>query len=97
MTTLHIENTVHDFAEWKAVFDKFERLRADNGVRSYRMARDVADPRKVTVDLEFDSREDAEGFRGKLEQIWTTPQSIAQLVDHATPMLLETVVEQTLS
>ena len=36
MAILHIENTVHDFDTWKAAFDKFERFRADHGVRSYR-------------------------------------------------------------
>jgi hypothetical protein len=93
MATLHVENTVHDFDEWKSVFDKFERFRADNNVRSYRLSRYLADPNKVTVDMEFDSVDDASSFREKLMQIRTTPQSKAQLVSTSGPDLLETVAQ----
>jgi len=96
MATLHVENTVHDFDEWRTVFDKFERFRADNGMRSYRLSRYVEEPNKVTVDMEFDSVEDASAFREKLLQIRTTPQSKAQLVSSTGPHLLETVVQQAL-
>ena len=93
MATLHIENTVRDFEEWKAVFDKFDRFRAEKGMRAYRMSRQVDDPNKVTIDLDFDSLEEATAFRGALEQIWQTPQSRQQLVAHSTPTLYD-VVEQ---
>jgi ribose 5-phosphate isomerase len=93
MATLHVENTVRDFEEWKAVFDKFDRFRADKGMRGYRMSRLVDDPSKVVIDLDFDSVEDATEFRGALEQIWQTPQSKQHLVSHATPLLYH-VVEQ---
>jgi ribosomal protein L35AE/L33A len=93
MPTLHIENTVRDFDEWKAVFDKFDRFRAEKNMRAYRVSRRVDDPNTVTVDLEFDSLEDATAFRGALEQIWKTPQSKEQLVSHGTPALYD-VVEQ---
>ena len=95
MTTLHIENTVHDFDEWKVVFDKFERFRADNKVRSYRLARFADDGNRLIVDMEFDSLEDATAFREKLDQIRTTPQSKAQLVTTTGPLLMEIVTEQT--
>ena len=65
-TTLHIENTVRDYASWQEAFDKFERFRADNGVQSYRICRRASDPNEVTVDLEFGSREEAEAFVPKL-------------------------------
>jgi hypothetical protein len=93
MPTLHIENTVHDFDAWKAVFDKFERFRAEKGMRGYRMSRLVEDPRQVVIDLDFDSVEAATDFRGALEQIWSTPQSWTQLAAHVAPRLYE-VVEQ---
>ena len=80
--TLHLENTVHDFTEWKAVFDKFERFRADRKVRAYRVSRGVDEPAKVVVDLDFDSIADAEEFRDVLAQVRTTPQSQSQLIDH---------------
>jgi hypothetical protein len=93
MNTLHIENTVHDFDEWKAVFDKFDRFRAEKGMRAYRLSRQVDDGSRVTIDMDFDSVEDATEFRSALEQIWQTPQSKQQLVSHETPRLYD-VVEQ---
>jgi hypothetical protein len=93
MPSLHIENTVRDFDEWKAVFDKFDRFRAEKRMRAYRVSRQVDDPNQVTIDLDFDSLEDAVAFRGALEQIWQTPQSKEQLVAHGTPELYD-VVEQ---
>lgn len=97
MTTLHIENTVRDYEAWEGAFDKFEGFRADNGVRSYRLSRGVADPHAVTVDLEFGTREEAEAFVPLLEKIWTTPQSKEQLVSHGTPTLLEVVRDRALA
>lgn len=94
MNTLHIETRVHDFDAWKAVFDKFDRFRVDHGVRSHRMSRDLDDPQQVTIDLDFDSVEEATTFRSALEKIWATPQSREQVVAHATPVL-RTVVENT--
>lgn len=67
MTTLHVVNTVHDFDQWKGVFDKFDRVRSGSGMRSYRLSRFVGEPNKVIVDMEFDSTDEAEAFRAKLE------------------------------
>jgi hypothetical protein len=91
MTTLHIDNTVHDYDSWKAAFDKFERFRADHGVRSYRVLRRVDDAHDVQVILDFDSHDAAVEFRGRIEQIWRTPQSQAQLAGHDEPVVLEEV------
>ncbi len=96
MATLHIENTVRDFDTWTAAFNKFERFRADNNVRSYRLSRYVEDPNKITVDLEFDSVEDATAFSIQLKRIHATPQSKSQLVTTTGPQLMETVIQQTL-
>jgi hypothetical protein len=96
MTTLHIENTVLDFDDWLTAFDKYERFRTDRGVRAYRVSRSIAEPNRVTVDLDFDSIEAAETFRGGLEQIWSTPHSKELLVEHGTPLLLDVVVQRTL-
>ena len=89
MTTLHIENTVRDYARWQEAFDKFERFRADNGVTSYRICRQAADPNQITVDLEFASRAEAEAFVPLLERVWSTPQSREQLVSHGAPEVME--------
>jgi hypothetical protein len=96
MTTLHIENTVRDYESWQEAFDKFERFRADNGVRSYRICRQVSDPSAVSIDLEFGSLAEAEAFVPKLARIWSTPQSQDELASHQAPTLLDEVRHRVL-
>lgn len=96
MTTLHIENTVRDYASWQEAFDKFERFRAENGVRSYRICRSAGDPNQITVDLEFASTAAAEAFVPLLERIWSTPQSREQLLAHEAPEILEVLRHRVL-
>ncbi|MET0999592.1 MAG: hypothetical protein ABWX73_12805 [Marmoricola sp.] len=96
MTTVHIENTVRDYAAWQEAFDKFERFRADNGVRSYRICRRPEDANQITVDLEFGSTAEAEAFLPLLERIWSTPQSQEQLVSHGSPVILEVLRHRVL-
>lgn len=91
--TLHIENTVHDYRSWKEAFDKFERFRADGGVRQQRVSNRIDDPHAVVIDLDFDTVEDATVFRGRLEKVWASPQSQAELAEHATASLYE-LIEQ---
>jgi quinol monooxygenase YgiN len=97
MATLHIENTVNDFDEWKTVFDKFHRFRAEKGVRSYRVSRRVGEPNEVVIDMDFDSVETATDFRAALERIWQTPQSKKELVSHEAPRVYDVVEERQLS
>ena len=88
MITLRIENHVHDYDTWKQAFDRFDRARTDHGVRSVRVNRDVDEPSRVTVDLDFDTHDEAVAFRGFLEKVWATPQSQRELAGHAAPRLL---------
>ena len=97
MITLHMENTVRDFNAWKANFDKFDRFRADQGVRSYRVARRTDEPNQFTVDLVFDDVPTATAFRGALEKIWATPQAQELLVSHSEPLMFEVAVERQLT
>lgn len=96
MTTLHIDNTVHDYDNWKEAFDRYEAFRKERGVRSYRIARDATDPQRVLVDLDFDDPAAAIEFRGALQKIWATPLSQQQMIKHGDPLLLDVVVRQTL-
>jgi len=95
MNSLLIRNQVHDYDSWKAAFDKYERFREEHGVRTYRVLRRADDEHDVQVILDFDDEAAAVDFRGRLEQIWRTPQSLAQLVDHEAPVLLEVVGRQS--
>lgn len=94
--TLHIENTVRDYNSWKLAFDKFDRLRVDGGVRHQRVSRRVEDPNAVVIDLDFDTIEEADTFLIRLQKVWTSPQSQAELTHHATADIRE-VLEQHLT
>lgn len=96
MITLQIRNRVRDYDQWKTVFDKFDRFRHDNGVRATRVFRDLEDPQRVEVHVEFDDSAAASAFRDKLVNVWGTPQSQAQLVDHEQPTMLDLVEERSL-
>ncbi len=94
MATVQITNQVHDFDDWKEAFDSYERFRADNGVRRYRVLRSVAEPDRVVVHLDFDNDEDATAFLPRLARIWQTPLSQSHLVDHTPPELLTLVTDR---
>lgn len=94
MITLRVENVVRDYDSWKEVFDKFDRFRAEGGVRSYRLARSAEQPGKVTVDLDFDTADEATAFRAGLEKIFATPQSKQLLVSHLPPHVYDVTVHQ---
>ena len=70
MTTLQIEHGVRDYDAWKAAFDGDPVGREAGGVRRYTISRPADDPAYVIVDLEFDTLEEAEGFREKLRGLW---------------------------
>ncbi len=65
-----IEHPVPDFATWKQAFDRDPIGRKRTGVRRYRVLRPVDDSRYVLVDLEFDTRAQAETTLAALRQLW---------------------------
>ena len=93
MNTLRIDNRLHDYDTWKRAFDKFDALRRNKGVLAYRITREADDPLHVFVDLDFDSATRAEDFRAALARIWRTPQSLEQLAEHSTPVVLDVLTE----
>lgn len=70
MPILRIEHPVPDFAAWKKAFDSDPLGRERSGVRRYHVLRPVDDPNYVLVDLEFDSRDEAEAMRAALTGMW---------------------------
>ena len=96
MATLHIENTVHDFDTWKSAFDKYDSMRREKGVRSYRMTRHHDDPNKVMVDLTFDSVSGPRTSARCSRRSGRSPQSRAELVSHTEPQVLELVDQRAL-
>jgi hypothetical protein len=67
---VRIEHQVHDFAAWKAAFDRDPVSREAGGVRRYRVMQPLDDPQYAMVDLEFDSSSQAATFCAGLQQLW---------------------------
>ena len=71
MAILHIEHKVRDFDGWKRAFDGDPVGREQGGVRRYRILQAADDPNFVVIELDFDSRDEAEAFAGRLRELWT--------------------------
>jgi hypothetical protein len=81
MATLHIEHPVTYFDIWQTAFNRFAEMRGHAGVRGESVQRPVDDPAYVVVDLEFDTRDDAERFLQFLSsEIWTSEENAPALV-----------------
>lgn len=91
MTTLHIEQDVVDFDAWKKMFDSDPAERQKSGVRGYKLARQVDDPLHVIIDLDFDTKDTAQAFLGKLRKVWEQPQAKASLSGTPQARVLDAV------
>jgi hypothetical protein len=76
---VQLEHPVRDFETWKAAFDRDPIHREASGVRGYQIYRPIDDPNYIAVDLEFDSRGEAEAFKLALEDLWRSPQAAPAL------------------
>jgi hypothetical protein len=74
MVILRIEHPVPDYAEWKQAFDGDPANRRQSGVRSYQILRALDDPNYVMIDLEFDTKAEAEALLAKMRMIWERVQ-----------------------
>lgn len=70
MFTVRIEHPIHDYASWRAAFDRDPAGREAAGVRHYRVYRAVDDENYVLVDLDFDTRDTADRFVATMRGIW---------------------------
>jgi hypothetical protein len=71
MYILRIEHPVMDYEGWKKAFDSDPVDRKKAGVRRYRILRPVDDQKFVMIDLEFDTRSQAEALLDGLHQVWS--------------------------
>ncbi len=79
MSIVQLEHPIRDFETWKAAFDRDPVQREASGVRRYQIYRPIDDPNFIAVDLEFDSRGEADAFKAALEQLWRSPQATPAL------------------
>jgi hypothetical protein len=76
MATLHIEHPITDLDAWAEAFDRFAPFRSQAGVRAERVHRPIDDDRYVTVDLDFDTVDQAQGFLEFLRTtVWARPEN----------------------
>ena len=71
MYLVRVEHDVPDYDAWKAAFDNDPLGREQAGVRRHRISRAVDDPSHVMIDLELDTREQAEGLVAALQGLWS--------------------------
>ena len=76
MATLHIEHEITDLETWLGAFARFGDAREKAGVRAQRVAQPVDDDKYIYVELDFDTVEQAEGFKNFLEtRVWGNPDA----------------------
>jgi hypothetical protein len=79
--TLRIEHAVQSYEGWKRAFDADPIDRAGSGVRRYRITRGSEDPDLVGIDLEFDTREEAETAHATLRELWPRVEGSGLIAD----------------
>jgi hypothetical protein len=76
MATLHIEHEITDLQTWLDAFARFGEARRKTGVKAQRIAQPVDDDNYIYVELDFDTAEQAEGFKNFLEtNVWSNPDA----------------------
>lgn len=70
MPILRIEHPVPNFDGWKEAFDSDPVGRKQSGVRRYHVFRSIDDPNYVMIDLEFDSKSEAEALLAAMREVW---------------------------
>jgi len=90
MIHLHIHHAVANFEVWKAASDSDPVGRQQAGVLRYRILRLIDTPNVAIIDLEFNTRDQAEALLAAMQEVWKrvggsliqSPQwQIAELVE----------------
>lgn len=71
MYILRIEHVVKDLAEWKKTFDNDPIGREKHGVLRYRLSHPVDNSSYAIIELDLNTREEAEMMLVSLKQVWS--------------------------
>lgn len=71
MYILRIEHRVSDFDGWKSAFNSDPVGREQSGVRYHQILRSTDDPNHIMIDLEFNSKNEAEVLLAALREVWS--------------------------
>jgi len=74
MPILRIQHPVPSYEGWKAAFDSDPVGRERSGVRRYQILRSLDDPNYVMIDLEFDTKSEADALLAAMRQVWSRVQ-----------------------
>jgi hypothetical protein len=74
MPILRIQHPVPSYEGWKAAFDSDPVGRERSGVRRYQILRSLDDPNFVMIDLEFDTKSEADALLAAMRQVWSRVQ-----------------------
>jgi hypothetical protein len=90
MVTLHIEHPITDFDAWKAAFDAFAAQRERAGVQAHRIVRPAGETNYVVIDLDFQTRAEAEDFLHFLQtNVWASAASAPALAGTPQTRIVE--------
>lgn len=92
MITLRIEHPVPSYEQWKKAFDSDPVGRKQSGVRRFRVLRPVGDAGFVTIDLDFETAQQADLLLGKLRQLWSRVDG--KVMSNPRTTLLEVMEER---
>lgn len=70
MYNLHIEHPVPDYENWKKAFDSDPVGRQKMGVRTYQILRAVDNPNFVSIELQFETAQQAEALLAAMRNVW---------------------------
>jgi len=71
MPILRIQHPVPSYEGWKAAFDSDPVGRERSGVRRYQILRSLDDPNFVMIDLEFDTKSEADALLAAMREVWS--------------------------
>jgi len=93
MFILRIEHPVPDFENWRKAFDNDPIGRKKSGVTQYRIYRPVDNTRFASIELEFQTKQEAENALDALKRLWKNVEgkvmmdpatSISELIESTT-------------
>jgi hypothetical protein len=70
MAILRIQHAVPNYENWKQAFDSDPVGRKQAGVRRHQILRPLDDPNFVMIDLEFDTRAEADALLAAMREVW---------------------------
>ncbi len=96
MPALHIDHAITDLTTWLGAFEPLAGVRRDAGVVHEVVRQPVDDPRRIVVDLEFTTVDQAAAFLRFLEDhVWAVPANAPALVGSPTAVILDTVLDRS--